>query len=127
MSYLERVRQAAEADFHQDWEILNQESQIAELLQVSYEKPVVIFKHSIHCGTSAMIKHHLETQWDFSKEELSCYYLDLINYRSVSNKVAEAFKVVHQSPQIIVLKAGEVVFNTSHLMITTTAIRKALA
>lgn len=126
MTYLERVRLAKQDGVHANWEVLEDESQLATLIQQSYEKPVAIFKHSISCGTSAMIKHQLETQWEFSADELSFFYLDLINRRSLSNKVAEVFKVVHQSPQIILLKDGEVTFHTSHLMISTKAIRKAI-
>jgi bacillithiol system protein YtxJ len=127
MGFLSQLNAAQQAGFHPSWKHFNQIEQTSELIATSYEKPVIIFKHSIRCGTSAMIKHQLETNWNFSTEELDVYYLDLINYRPISNKVAEIFGVVHQSPQIIVIKNGEVTFNTSHLMINTNVIRKAIS
>ncbi len=126
MGFLSQLKAAQQAGIHTSWKQLNSIEQIAELIAISYEKPVLIFKHSIRCGTSAMIKHQLEANWNFSTEELDVYYLDLINYRTVSNKIAEVFGVLHQSPQIIVIKNGEATFNTSHLMINTNAIKKAI-
>ena len=32
------------------------------------------------------------------------YYLDLLNYRSISNEIAKHLNVTHQSPQIILIK-----------------------
>lgn len=127
MGFLSQLNAAQQAGIHTSWKQLNSIEQISELIATSYEKPVLIFKHSIRCGTSVMIKHQLETNWSFSTEELEVYYLDLINYRSISSKVAETFGVVHQSPQIIIIKDGEATFNTSHLMINTNAIRKAIS
>ncbi len=126
MGFLSQLNAAQQAGFHSSWKYFNQVEQINELIATSYKKPVLVFKHSVRCGTSAMIKHQLETNWNFSTDELEVYYLDLINYRSISNKVAEVFGVVHQSPQIIVIKNGEATFNTSHSMISINAIRKAL-
>jgi bacillithiol system protein YtxJ len=40
--------------------------------------------------------------------------LDLIEYRSISNEIASRFGVVHQSPQMIVLKNGKAVYDASH-------------
>jgi len=49
---------------------------------------------------------------DFNK--LSCYFLDLIAHRDLSNGVAAQFGVEHQSPQSIVVSKGEVVLHASH-------------
>lgn len=45
------------------------------------------------------------------------YYLDLLSYRPISSAVAERFQVHHESPQIIVFKNGEVVYDESHMAI----------
>lgn len=47
-------------------------------------------------------------------EGIDFYYLDLITYRSVSNKVAEYFKVYHESPQVLLIKNGECIYDESH-------------
>ncbi|MEM6768823.1 MAG: bacillithiol system redox-active protein YtxJ [Bacteroidota bacterium] len=109
------------------WHAITQEQQLEEIMARSFEKPVAIFKHSIRCGLSAMVKSQLESEWDLPEEELEVYYLDLISYRPISNKVAKITAVPHQSPQIIVLKDGEVQFHTSHSAISVRNVRKALA
>jgi bacillithiol system protein YtxJ len=108
------------------WKRLSQVEEVRELVRLSQDKPVVIFKHSIRCGASAMAKWQLEQDWDFEAAELDLYYLDLIRYRSVSDQVSRLLGVVHQSPQIIVLKKGEVIFHASHYRINISAIRSAL-
>jgi bacillithiol system protein YtxJ len=45
------------------------------------------------------------------------YFLDLISYRPISNDIAERFHVHHESPQIIIIKNGEAIFDESHLAI----------
>jgi bacillithiol system protein YtxJ len=95
-----------------NWQDLTEEKQIDELIAESKEKPVVIFKHSTRCGTSAMAKARLERA--AAPEDISFYYLDLIKYRAISNKLAEIFHVHHESPQVLLLKNGECVYDESH-------------
>jgi bacillithiol system protein YtxJ len=45
---------------------------------------------------------------------LTFYYLDLIAYRSVSNKIEEMYRVPHESPQVLVIRNGECIYNESH-------------
>ena len=42
------------------------------------------------------------------------YYLDLLNHRTISAKIAEDFNVYHESPQILLIKNGECVYDESH-------------
>lgn len=126
MSFLDRFFEQKNVTINESWKILEDEQQIDDIIRASHEKPVAIFKHSIRCGISSMAKYQLEENWDISGEELDFYYLDLINHRSVSNMVAEVFNIIHQSPQIIVVKAGRVVFSTTHHKINKTALRNAI-
>lgn len=111
---------------HENWKILDQTQQLEWIKSASFERPVGIFKHSVRCGTSAMVKYDLESNWIFSAEELEFYYLDLISFRPVSNLVAETFGVYHHSPQIILIKNGAAFFHTSHHMIRIERIQDAL-
>lgn len=108
------------------WQTLEKEEQIEEVLQASQAKPVLIFKHSPHCGTSAMVKHQVERDWDFSQEELAVFYVDVIHSRPTSRALAERLGVVHQSPQVILIDQGVSVYATSHHMISVKAIREAM-
>ncbi len=127
MSFLERFYQQESKTNIPEWNVLEEPSQLAKLREISYQKPVVLFKHSVRCGVSAMAKHHLESNWSLLSGELEFYFLDLIRHRSISNQIAEEFNVRHQSPQVIVLREGRVIYHTSHHLINAQVLREALA
>lgn len=89
--------------------------QLDEIVTRSYQQAQIIFKHSTRCSISSMVLHRLE------REEVPAgaafYYLDLLSYRPISSAIAERFQVHHESPQIIVIKNGEVVYDESHMAI----------
>jgi bacillithiol system protein YtxJ len=95
-----------------NWIALTSEHQLEQILEKSKEKPQVIFKHSIRCGISSMAKSRLERSQP--PGSIDFYFLDLINYRSISNKLSEIFKVVHESPQVLLIKNGQCVYEESH-------------
>ncbi len=95
-----------------NWNELNDLAQLDAIIEESKTQPVVIFKHSIRCSISFMAKSRLER--DTQPEGIKFYYLDLINHRDISNKVAELFSVHHESPQILLIKNGECTFEESH-------------
>lgn len=95
-----------------NWKELTDEQQLEQIKAESKEAPVVIFKHSTRCSISAMAKNRLDRE--NAPEGVTFYYLDLIRYRSISNKIAEVFHVHHESPQILVIKNGECVYDESH-------------
>ena len=86
--------------------------QLDDILEESFQHPVVLFKHSTRCSISAMAKSRLERE--SSAEDPVIYYLDLIAYRDVSNAIESRFGVRHESPQVILLKDGKVVYHASH-------------
>jgi len=126
MSISNRFSQQTEEKSSLNWKKLIKLEQLPELIKESHTTPVVLFKHSISCGLSAMVKYQLESEWNFKAKELSFYYLDLINHREVSNKIAEEFDIMHQSPQLIVLHQGKAVSNTSHYAIGVGWLREQL-
>ena len=97
-----------------NWIPLTESKQLDELLELSYTKPQLIFKHSTRCGVSRMVLKSFENDFPFTAEEVDAYYLDLLNYRSISNDIADKFEVFHQSPQLIVIKDGQVASHASH-------------
>ena len=91
------------------WETLNAEDQFLNLL--SSDTKFAVFKHSTRCATSSMAKRRVERDWDI---ELPIYYLDLLQYRSLSNLISEKAKVEHQSPQLLVFQNGKTIYDASH-------------
>ena len=51
-------------------------------------------------------------------EQIQFYYLDLLQYREISNNIAEQFGVYHQSPQVLLIKNGECIFEETHSAIS---------
>jgi len=96
------------------WIPLNDTAQLDEIVEASKTKTVAIFKHSTRCGISSMVIRQFEGSYDVPEDVADVYYLDLLQFRSISNEIASRFGVFHQSPQLIIFKNGEVVFHTSH-------------
>ncbi len=96
------------------WVPLTSIAQLDEIVLSSKDKTQVIFKHSTRCGISRMVLKQFTAAYDFDEKELSPYYLDLLTFREVSNAIAEKFQILHQSPQLIVIKGGTAVFHDSH-------------
>ncbi len=108
------------------WQVLNTETQLDDIVTMSVNKPMAIFKHSTRCSISSMAKQRLERNWDLNEDVVQMYYLDLIAYRAVSNAIAEKFGVIHASPQLIVLKNKRVVHHSSHNNIGVPELKNAL-
>lgn len=96
-----------------NWIPLETNEQLEAIVQESFERPVLIFKHSTRCSISRFALKRFESEFD-KQENVSLYYLDLLNFRAISNAIAEKFGIQHQSPQVIVVKEGKVVYHNSH-------------
>jgi len=95
------------------WKDLTDVSQLEEVEQLSKTKTQVIFKHSTRCGISSMVMNQFVSMYDVDVN-LDLYYLDLLSYRDVSNEVGYKFQVIHQSPQLLIIKNGITVAHASH-------------
>jgi bacillithiol system protein YtxJ len=60
------------------------------------------------------------------QEEITPYFLDLLNHRDISNEIASKFEVVHQSPQLLLIKNGKSIYNTSHENIDAIVLREKI-
>lgn len=105
-----------------NWIELTKESQLADIKEQSNKRPQLIFKHSTRCSISGVAKNRLEK--NPAPENIDFYYLDLIKNRDISNKIAEEFSVYHESPQVLLIKNGECVYDESHSGITMNEIKE---
>lgn len=96
-----------------NWIPLTDSEQLDEIVLSSIEKPVVIFKHSTRCSVSRMALKQFENEFNL-EEKVDAYFLDLIEYRTVSNDIASRFNVFHQSPQLLLIKNGKSIYDVSH-------------
>ena len=65
-----------------------------------------------------MVIKQFEKLFTADHENLKVYYLDLLNYRNISDEVGASFQVVHASPQLIVVRNETAVHDASHNDIT---------
>jgi bacillithiol system protein YtxJ len=96
------------------WEPLESVDQLDNVIKNSTLKPKVIFKHSTRCGISRMVLRQFENGFEKNDDEVTFYFLDLLNYKEVSAAVASKLNVVHQSPQVIILYNKEILHTESH-------------
>jgi bacillithiol system protein YtxJ len=95
------------------WINLNNLSQLSDIDEKSKGKTQVIFKHSTRCGISRMVMNQFVDAFNVDSN-LDLYYLDLLSYRDVSNEIGYKFQVMHQSPQLLIIKNGVAVAHASH-------------
>jgi bacillithiol system protein YtxJ len=93
----------------------------------SCERPVVLFKHSRHCGVSCEALDELNAHIDGQTEPLLSYKVITVQtHRSVSDAASERLGLRHETPQVILVRDGKVVWNASHFRITATHLDQAL-
>ena len=116
MSFLTNLFGSSEEDkvSKVGWRILADLGQLNEIIELSHQKPVLIFKHSTRCSISRFALKNFENEYDFTVEEFQPYFLDLLEYRAISNEITNRFDVMHQSPQILLIKEGKCVYHDSH-------------
>ena len=95
------------------WKEITSIEMLEDISQGSYERPAAILKHSTSCGISRMVLRQFEKDYNIDADKIDLYFLDLLRYREISNKIASRFNVPHESPQLIILKEGKVVYDTS--------------
>lgn len=71
-----------------------------------------------------MVKNRLEKSWQNINPDTPIYLLNLIEHRDVSSAIAEQFNIPHQSPQLLLVKSGKVVYDASHLSINSKSAAK---
>lgn len=96
-----------------NWIPLTDLGQLNEIMELSHQQPVVIFKHSTRCSISRMALKQFENEFDL-EGSVTPYFLDLLNHRDISQEIATRFEVYHQSPQLLLIKEGKSIYDASH-------------
>jgi len=91
-----------------------------ELLSRSKERPVVIFKHSTTCPISSTAYQQM------AQFEGEVALVEIQRARELSREIEHRTGVAHESPQVIVLRNGQVVWNASHWKVKAEAVKEAV-
>jgi bacillithiol system protein YtxJ len=99
------------------------EAAIAE----SRERPVLLFKHSRTCGISCEALDELHTHLRRGGTDAAYKVITVQSHRRVSDSAAERFGIRHETPQAILIRDGEAVWNASHFRITAEELSRRLS
>jgi len=105
---------------------LGTREQFDGLLAASGTAPVVLFKHSPTCGTSAQAYDELEALLH-EEPPMAIHLVDVLSARPLSQAIAAQFGIRHESPQVLIIRDGRVVWHGSHWRVTADAVRTAAA
>lgn len=93
---------------------------VDELLRRSQEQPLVIFKHSLTCSLSA------DAYEEMTRFQGRVVLVPVQRARNLSREIENKTGIGHQSPQVIVLFRGQVVWNASHWEVRADTVVEAL-
>lgn len=91
-----------------------------ELASRSQNAPVVVFKHSTTCPISSAAYNEM------SRFDGEVALVEVQSDRNLSKEIALRTGVAHESPQVLVLLKGKVVWNASHWKVKADAVREAV-
>ena len=83
----------------------------------------LVFKHSTACPLSAEAAREVAGL----ATDLPVYQVNVREQRELSNWIAAEYAVTHQSPQLILVRAGKAVRSWSHGQVRRETVAKAIA
>ena len=123
MSFFDKIFGGKEEPKEQKsyWNRIESENDLKVAIENSYARKIAIFKHSTSCFISKTVLRNFEKDIESLEQTddiAELYFLDLLAYRSLSNKIAEDLGIRHESPQLIVVENGKAINNASHQSIS---------
>lgn len=111
---------------HPDLTHLQHIDQLDALLAESSDRPLLLFKHSVSCGTSFEALDELIDH--LNDERLPARYamITVQTHRDLSTAVARRLGVRHETPQALLIRQGRVVWSASHFRVTGGALEAAI-
>ncbi len=104
---------------------LDTEESFNDVFQRSLEEPIIIFKHSLTCPISSVIRRRI---LQLGKDaDPPVYEVAVQSSRSLSLKLERDLGIRHESPQAILLHQQKPIYDASHGRIKVDDIREAVA
>mgnify|MGYP002713194169 CR=1 FL=1 len=102
-----------------EWNYLLKISDFDRIIESSYDRTVVIFKHSTRCGISSSVLRKFEKAMVDKQAGYSFNMIKVIENRELSDEIAQRFSIRHESPQLLTIKNKAVQKYGSHYDILT--------
>ena len=90
------------------------------------DRPALIFKHSLTCGTSAMAMEEMHELMADPPQDVDVWLVRIQAARPVSDAIEARLKIRHESPQVLLVRDGQVVWSATHFRVMAQAVRTAL-
>ncbi len=100
--------------------------ELDRMLAASSDGPLLLFKYSSTCGRSAEALDELVAHLNESPADVTYAMVTVQTHRDVSNAVARQLGVRHETPQVLLIRDGRVVWSASHFRVTATAVKEAI-
>ncbi len=111
---------------HPDLITLADVDDLDRVLADSAERPLLLFKHSYSCGTSAEALDELVIHLNQRDHDIRVVLVTVQTQRDVSNAVTTRLGIRHETPQALLIRDGRVVWSASHFRVTSAAIDQAI-
>ena len=98
-----------------------------ELNKKSHEQPQIIFKHSSACPISLTAFESLKEAEEAGATPQDIHMLVVQVSPELSAQIEEESGIKHESPQLLILKDGNVAFHANHYEITGDVLTEQLA
>lgn len=105
--------------------VLESLADLDEAVRRSHAHPIVIFKHSTTCGVSAFAWEEVEDLAAL-EPDVEVFVVSVQFGSIVSNEIAKRFGLRHESPQVLLVREGVLVWHASHFRVTREQIASAL-
>ena len=97
------------------------------LVRASDGQPIVLFKHSYSCGVSAEALDELVDHLSRRRQDAKYAIVTVQTHRALSNTVSQRLGVRHETPQVLLIRHGRVVWSATHFRVTAAAVEAALS
>lgn len=99
-----------------------------ELLQASHQQPVLFFKHSNACPISSRAFGEFQKYLASDASAAVNHALIVVQTaREVSDQLADALGIQHETPQAIIVRDGKAVWDESHFKLKSEVIANAVS
>lgn len=86
---------------------------------------LILFKHSTQCSRSAQAFQEIK-QFTAQHPEVDVHLVNVLESRPVADEVENRTGVQHESPQLLILRNGTVVWHAAHWNVTAEAVAEQL-
>lgn len=93
--------------------------------QVNAVPLAIVYKHSPTCELSAQAMEEVKVL-SRERDDVPIFLVDVLLQRSLSNEIEARLHIRHESPQAIIMKGGQPVWNGSHRQVNLKRLSDAL-